>query len=63
MAKQRDEHERVLFYFILFYFSSLIFLIHRVSIVGIRRAKSESSSTRRGLRVSTKNTKFRLKFK
>ena len=33
--------------------------IHRVPPVGIHRAKNESSSTRRGLRVSTKNMGFR----
>ena len=30
--------------------------------VGIRQAKIESSSTRRGLRVSTDNTQFRRRF-
>ena len=55
MAEQRDEHEIVFFYF--FLFSSLLFLIHGVLTVGIRRAKNESSSTRRGLRVSTKKTR------
>ena len=41
-----------------FLFSSLLFLIQGVSTIGICRAKNESSSTRRGLRVSTKNTGF-----
>ena len=50
------------FYFI-FLFSSLLFLIHGVSTVGIHRAKNESSSTRLGLRISTKNTGFRREFK
>ena len=59
VAEQRDERERVLFYFL---FSSLLFLIHGVSTFGIRQAKNESSSTRRGLRVSTKNTGFRQEF-
>ena len=49
--------------FILFLFYKLLSLIHRVSIVRIRRAKNESSSTRRGLRVSTKNTGFHREFK
>ena len=43
---------------ILFLFSSLLSSIYVVSTVGIRWAKNESSSTRRGLRVSTKNTGF-----
>ena len=47
------------FNFLLFFF----FLIHGVLIVGIRWAKNESSSTRRGLRVSTKNTGFHREFK
>ena len=50
-------------FFLFFLFSSLLFLIHGVSIVGIRRAKNESSSTRRGLCVSTKNTGFFREFK
>ena len=37
--------------------SNLLSPILRVSFVGIHRAKSESSSTRRGLRVSTKKKK------
>ena len=45
-------------FFLFFLFSSLLFLIHGVLIVGIRRAKNESSSTRRGLRLSTKNMGF-----
>ena len=36
----------------------LIYSIYGVPSVGIRRAKSESSFTRRGLRVSTKNEGF-----
>ena len=48
---------------ILFLFSSVLSLIYVVSIVGIRRAKNESSSTRRRLRVSTKNTGFHREFK
>ena len=47
----------------LFLFSSLLSLIYVVSIVGIYRVKNESSSTRRRLRVSTKNTGFRREFK
>ena len=47
----------------LFLFSLLVSLIYVVSTVGIRRAKNESSSTRRGLHVSTKNTGFRREFK
>ena len=40
--------------FFLFFIYLFIFLIHGVLTVGIRRAKNENSSTRRGLRVSTK---------
>ena len=47
------------FFFFFIYFLLFFFLIHRVSTIGIRRAKNESSSTRRGLRVSTKDTGFR----
>ena len=39
---------------ILFLFYSLLSSMYVVSTVGIRRAKNESSSTRRGLHVSTK---------
>ena len=52
--------EIFIFYFFLL---SLLSLIYGVSIVGIRRAKNKSSSTRRGLHVSTKNTGFRREFK
>ena len=38
--------------------SNLLPPIPRVPSVGIHRAKSESSSTRQGLRVGTKNTRF-----
>ena len=37
--------------------------IYRVSSIGNRRAKNESSSTRRGLPVDTENTRFRRGFK
>ena len=43
--------------------SKLIFSIHGVSLVGIHRAKNESSSTRRGLSVGTENTRFHRGFK
>ena len=43
---------------ILFLFSLLLSSIYVVSIVGIRRVKNKSLSTRRGLRVSTKNMGF-----
>ena len=39
--------------------SKLISTIYGDRLVRIRRAKNESSSTRRGLRVGTKNTGFR----
>ena len=41
----------------------LLSSIHRVLLVGIRRAKNESSSTRRGLCVGTENIGFRRGFK
>ena len=41
----------------------LLSSIHRVPSVGIRRAKNESSSTRRGLHVGTENTRFHRGFK
>ena len=49
------------FYFIFIFFASLfdIWSFDRRN----RRAKNESSSTRRGLHVSTKNTGFRREFK
>ena len=37
--------------------------IYGYRLVGIRRAKNERSSTRRGLHVGTKNTGFRRGFK
>ena len=37
--------------------------IYRVSSIGIRRAKNESSSTRRGLCVGTENMGFHRGFK
>ena len=43
--------------------SKLLSSIHGVPSVGIRRAKKESLSTRRGLRVGTENTRFRRGFK
>ena len=49
------------FYFIFIFFASL-FDIQSFD-RGIRRAKDESSSTRQGLRMSTKNTGFRREFK
>ena len=48
---------------ILFLFSLLLSSIYVVSTVGIRRAKNKSSSTQRGLHVSTKNTGFHREFK
>ena len=59
----REMSVRDFFFFVFFLFSSLLFLIHGVSIVEIRRAKNESSSTRQRLRVSTKNTGFCREFK
>ena len=43
--------------------SKLLSLIYKVPSIGIRRAKNESSSTRRGLRMSTKNTGLHQGFK
>ena len=40
----------------------LFWTIHGVLSVGIRRAKSENSSTRQGLRVGTKNEEFHKRF-
>ena len=55
------EAERFIFYFY-FYFLSLLSSIYGVSTVGIHRTKKEKCSTRRGLRVSTKNKGFRRDF-
>ena len=41
----------------------LLSTIYEDQLVGIRRAKNESSSTRRGLRVGTENMKFLRGFK
>ena len=41
----------------------LFSMIHKVPSVIIRRAKSKSSSTRRGLRVGTKNEEFHRRSK
>ena len=50
-----------------FYFSILFFLlfskIHGNLTVGFRRVKNEKCSTRRGLRVGTKNIEFHLEFR
>ena len=43
--------------------SKLLFSIHGVPLVGIRWAKNENSSTRRGLCVGTENIGFRRGFK
>ena len=59
-AKKESECERDKS---LFLFSLLLSSIYVVSTFGIRRANNESSSTRRGLRVSTKNTGFCQEFK
>ena len=50
-------------FFFFFLFSLLLSSIYGVSTIGIRRAKKEISSTRRGLCMSTKNTGFRREFK
>ena len=49
--------------FFSFYFLSFLFQIPEFLIVGFRRDKHEKCSTRRGLRVSTKNTGFHREFK
>ena len=43
--------------------SKLLSMIYKDRLVGIHRAKNESSSTRRVLRVGTKITGFRRRFK
>ena len=50
MRGEERERERVL---------QLLSTIYEDRVVGVRRAKNEISSTRRGLRVGTKHTGFR----
>ena len=53
------------FCFFLIFFSSISFLsqIHEFLTVRIRRDKHEKCFTRRGLRVSTRNTRFHQEFR
>ena len=53
--------ERIVLF--LFFFYSFLSQIYGNLIVGIRRAKNEKCSMRRGLRVGTKNTGFHLEFR
>ena len=52
--------ESILVFFFLLLLSSQI---HENMTVGFRRAKNEKCSTRRGLRVGTKNTGFHREFR
>ena len=54
---------REIFYFLIFYFSNLIYQIYENLTVGFRRDKHEKCSTRRGLRVGTKNMGFHREFR
>ena len=60
-TKIREERERVVFFS--FYSFSFLSQIPEFLTVGIRRDKHEKCSTRRGLRVSTKNMGFHLEFR
>ena len=64
--KQTDEKidrgvERV--HFIFFFSLSFLFQIYENLTVGFHRDKHEKCSTRRGLRVGTKNTGFQREFR
>ena len=56
-TKQRDN------FFLNFYSLSFLSHIPEFLTVGIRRDKHEKCSTRRGLRVGNKNTRFHREFK
>ena len=63
-CRQRDgASERYFFNFFSFSLLSLLSSIHGVPTVGFRRVKHEKCSTRRGLRVGTKNTGFHREFR
>ena len=62
VSDKDEEGEGSRFLFLFLFFHSLLSSIYGVSTVGIRRAKNESSSTRRGLRVRPKNKGFRRDF-
>ena len=49
--------------FLSFFYSNLSSQIHENLTVEIRRDKHEKCSTRRGLRVGTRNTRFHLEFR
>ena len=49
--------------FLIFLFSNLLSQIYENLTAGIRRDKHEKCSTRRGLRVSTRNTRFHREFR
>ena len=59
-GSERGEERNVFFSF---YFSNLLSQIHEFLIVRIRRDQHEKCSTRRGLRVSTRNTRFHRVFR
>ena len=63
----REEQRRAFGFYIFFYYFifllSLISSFHGVPITGSRRDKHGKCSTRRGLRVSTKNIEFYLEFR
>ena len=58
-GQQKDETKKILFFFLSIRFSQ----IHENLTVGIRRAKNKKCSTRRGLCVGTKKTRFHLEFR
>ena len=59
----RRERERVMRFLFFYFSSSLLSQIYENLTVGFCRAKNEKCSTRRGLRVGTKNTGFHQEFR